>query len=109
MILEMKRIVIEIERRGVVPFEDGVGTRIDCLSGCIWITEWHSTDDIVLQAGESYVITKGGAAIVQALHGALVALQAPMPGFGTWMGWLRSCGLLPACGGHPIFSRPKAG
>jgi Protein of unknown function (DUF2917) len=60
MILDMKRVVIELEYRGIVPVEDAPGTRIDCLRGRIWITERGSTDDIVLEPGESYVISRGG-------------------------------------------------
>jgi hypothetical protein len=77
MILETKRVVIELEYRGIVPVEDAIGTRIDCLSGRIWITEQGCTDDIVLEAGESYEFSRGGVAVVQALREAFVALRAP--------------------------------
>lgn len=77
MILDMKRVVIELEYREIVPVEDAAGTRIDCLRGRIWITERGSTDDIVLEAGESYVTSRGGVAVVQALREALVGLRAP--------------------------------
>ena len=77
MILDLKRGVIELEYRGIVPVKDAVGTRIDCLRGRIWITEHGSIDDIVLEDGESYVISRGGIAVVQALRGALIGLRAP--------------------------------
>lgn len=77
MILDLKRAVIELEYRGIIPMENADGTRIDCLRGRIWITEWGSTDDIVLEAGQYYVIARGGVAVVQALREALVGLRAP--------------------------------
>jgi hypothetical protein len=77
MILDMERVVIELEYRGIVPVEGVAGTRIDCLRGRIWITERRSTDDIVLEAGESYVTSRSGVAVVQALREALVGLRAP--------------------------------
>ena len=77
MVLDMKRAVIGLEHRGVIPVEDAVGTRIDCLRGRIWITELGCTDDIVLEAGESYEIARVGVAVVQALHEAVVVLCAP--------------------------------
>jgi hypothetical protein len=77
VILDMKRVVIEFEYREIVPLEDAVGTRIDCLRGRIWITEWRSTDDIVLEPGQWYVISRGGVALVQALREALVRFRAP--------------------------------
>jgi hypothetical protein len=95
MILDMKQATIELEYRGIVPVEDAVGTRIDCLRGRIWITERGSTDDIVLEAGESYVTSRGGVAVVQALREALVGLRAPAvrpagAGLVTWLVRLRS-------------------
>jgi Protein of unknown function (DUF2917) len=77
MVFDLKQVVIELEYRGIVPVKDAVGTRIDCLRGRIWITEHRSTGDIVLEAGESYEISRGGIALVQALREALVALRAP--------------------------------
>ncbi len=77
MVFDLKQVVIELEYRGIVPVRNAVGTRIDCLRGRIWITEHRSTGDIVLEAGESYEISRGGVAIVQALREALVALRAP--------------------------------
>jgi len=77
MVFDLKQVVIELEYRGIVPVKDAVGTRIDCLRGRIWITEHRSTGDIVLEAGESYEISRGGIAVVQALREALVALRAP--------------------------------
>ena len=77
MVLDMKRAVIGLEQRGIAPVEDALGTRIDCLCGRIWITEPGCTDDIVLEAGESYEIARVGVAVVQALRDAVVVLCAP--------------------------------
>jgi Protein of unknown function (DUF2917) len=77
MILDMKRMVIEMQRRGIAPLNAGVGTCIECLRATIWITEHRSKDDIVLEAGESYVISREGLAVVQALQEALVGFRAP--------------------------------
>jgi hypothetical protein len=101
MILDMNRAVIEIEYRGIVPVEDAVGTRIDCVRGRLWITEWGSADDILLEAGASYVISGGGLAVVQALRESLVGLRAPalrQAGAGSkwaerlWSQWARRGG-----------------
>jgi Protein of unknown function (DUF2917) len=110
MIFDMKRVVIELEYRGIVPVKDAMGTRIDCLRGRIWITE-RGTDDVVLEAGQSYEVSRGGVAVVQALREALVALRAPAvpkaAGAGLaarverlWRAW-------PAggAGGHPAIAQ----
>jgi len=77
MVLDMKRAVIELEHREVIPVKDAVGTRIHCLRGRIWITELRCTEDIVLEASESYEIERVGVAVVQALRDAVVVLCAP--------------------------------
>ena len=77
MILDMKQVVVELGYRGIVPVENANGTRIDCLRGRLWITEHGSTDDVILEAGESYEISNHGVAVVQALRDALVAFRAP--------------------------------
>lgn len=105
MIFDMKQVVIEIEYRGIVPVEDAMGARIDCLRGRIWITERGCTDDIVLEAGQSCEISRGGVAVVQALREALVALRAPAvpqagAGVAAWVERLWSPWAARAAGGH---------
>lgn len=110
--LEMKRLVIELEHRGIVPIKDAAGARIDCLRGRIWITEHESTDDIVLEAGKSYQISRGGNVVVQALRKALVGLQAPAvpqagAGLAAWIEQLWSGRAVPDR--HPAIPQPAAG
>ncbi len=114
MIVDMKRMVIELEYRGIVPVEDAMGTRIDCLRGRIWITEHGCTDDIVLEAGQSYEISRGGVAVVQALREALVALRAPAVlqagvGLGARVERLWSPWAARAAGGHPVIAQTRSG
>lgn len=77
MIVGIKRVVIELGYREIVPVADALGTRINCLRGRIWITQHRSIDDVVLEAGESCEISRPGVALVHALADALVALHAP--------------------------------
>jgi Protein of unknown function (DUF2917) len=114
MIFDMNRAVIELEYRGIVPVEDAMGTRIDCLRGRIWITERGCAGDIVLEAGQSYEISRGSVAVVQALREALVAFCAPaVPQAGAglaarierlWSPWTAR-----AAGGHPAIAQPASG
>jgi len=76
MILNMMRAIIELDYRTVVPLENAKGAKVDCLRGCIWISEWGRRDDIVLDSGQSYVIGGGGVTLVQALRKALLELPA---------------------------------
>ena len=113
MIFDMRRMVIELEYRGIVAVEDAMGARIDCLRGRIWITE-RGCDDIVLEAGQSYDISRGGLAVVQALREALVALRAPtMPqagaGLAAQVEWLWRPWAARAVGGRPAIAQPGSG
>ena len=79
MVLNMNRVVMKLEYRGIIPVEVGMGSRIDCIRGSIWLTEQEGADDVVLDAGDSYAFSRGGVAVVQALREALVSLRAPVP------------------------------
>jgi Protein of unknown function (DUF2917) len=113
MILDMERVVIELAYREIVPVENAVGTRVDCLSGRIWITEQGCTDDIVLEAGESFELARGGVAVVQALREGFVAFRAPAVRQAEaalaarierlWSRWTARA----PCG-HPVIAEPGA-
>jgi len=79
MVLNMNRVVMELEYRGIIPVEVGMGSRIDCVRGSIWVTEQKGADDVVLNAGDFHEFSRGGVAVVQALREARVALRGPAP------------------------------
>lgn len=45
----------------------GVGARIVCTHGTLWITAEGCTDDIFLAPGEAYVITSAGLVLIEGL------------------------------------------
>lgn len=77
MVVNSKRLVIEVEKRGTARMKDVAGTRIDCVRGRIWITEQGLQDDHVLEAYESYTISRNGVTVVQALREAVIGIQSP--------------------------------
>jgi hypothetical protein len=77
MVVNTKRLVIELEKRGTARMKDVAGTRIDCVRGRIWITEQGLKDDHVLEADESYIISRNGVTVVQALRQAVVGIRSP--------------------------------
>ena len=48
--------------------EDGQGSRVLCISGCLWLTQQGSRRDIVLNAGDEFTVSHGGTTIVMALR-----------------------------------------
>jgi hypothetical protein len=85
MVVNTERLVIELKTRGTARMKDVAGTRIDCLRGRIWITEQGVKDDQVLDAGESYIISKGccrGTGLARGANRNRVACRASSWGYG---------------------------
>ena len=47
--------------------EDGQGSRVLCISGCLWLTQRGSPRDVVLNAGDEFTLSEDGTTIVMAL------------------------------------------
>jgi hypothetical protein len=62
----------------LLDIHDGEGSEVVCLEGAVWITQSNDRRDIVIEAGESFVLDKPGLALVCASAGpAAVAVEAP--------------------------------
>jgi hypothetical protein len=58
---------------------DGQGFRVECLEGSVWITQSNDPRDIVIAAGQSFVLDKPGLALVCAAAGpAVVAVEVSL-------------------------------
>jgi hypothetical protein len=75
--MNSKRIVVELERGGLLPLHDGAGATLACLDGDLWITQEHDGQDVLLRAGESLRLARNGRTVVQALKASRVAVEAP--------------------------------
>jgi hypothetical protein len=56
---------------------DAAGTRIACADGALWITQYTDARDIVLHAGQSFVVDRDTKVIVSALETSIVSIAAP--------------------------------
>jgi hypothetical protein len=64
----------------LLDINDGEGFTVECLDGAVWITQSNDPRDIVLGAGESFVLDKPGLALVCAAAGpAAVAVEVSLP------------------------------
>lgn len=66
---------------------DAQGTRIECLSGSLWITQEHDVRDVVLGPGEDLRLDRPGATLVHAFVPSLVLVfesQPAAPGMPAW-------------------------
>ncbi len=72
-----------LRAREVLDIRNGRGLVVRCLAGALWITQDGDTDDIVLKAGECFVLDRHGLALVSApLNPATVVVEQPSRGAG---------------------------
>jgi DUF2917 family protein len=70
----------------LLDISDGEGCTVSCLEGSAWITQSNDERDIVLNAGEAFVLDKPGLALVCAAAGPAavaveVSLLPPLPSY----------------------------
>jgi hypothetical protein len=63
---------ISLKARGVHRIANGRGLRITCFKGPVWVTQQGDERDIILAAGQSFVLDRKGAALVYALKDAAI-------------------------------------
>jgi DUF2917 family protein len=70
---------VRLDTGELLDINDGEGFTVECLEGAVWVTQSNDPRDIVLDAGESFVLDKPGLALVCAAAGpAVVAVEASM-------------------------------
>jgi hypothetical protein len=55
-----------LRAREVLDIRNGHGLVVRCLAGALWITQDGDTDDVVLKAGQCFVLDRRGLALVSA-------------------------------------------
>jgi hypothetical protein len=78
MLYPTSQVEISLPRRHMLRFRDGGGLMLRVLEGTLWITEERDTTDIVLEAGQSFVVKRRGQTLVSALKNARIAI-VPRP------------------------------
>jgi hypothetical protein len=68
---------IGIPGGSLLRIDNGAGVLVYVWEGELWVTEDGSQKDHVLQPGQSYLISRNGATVVQAFKRSLVSLSAP--------------------------------
>ena len=56
----------QLRAREVLDIRNGQGLAVRCLSGSLWITQDGDSDDVVLTAGQCFVLDRRGLALVSA-------------------------------------------
>lgn len=55
-----------LDAREVLHIHDGAGLAVKCVRGVLWITQSNDTDDIIVRAGETFVLDRDGLALISA-------------------------------------------
>jgi hypothetical protein len=74
MNLRVEAPVLSLEAGQFLSLDDACGTRIQSDEGTVWITEEGEPRDFVVGPGETYVVTRPGLTLVQAMVASRVAL-----------------------------------
>src|SRR5262252_5253535 len=70
---------VRLDTGQLLDIHDGEGGTVECLEGAVWITQSNDPRDIVLNAGQSFVLDKPGLALVCAAAGpATVAVAVSL-------------------------------
>jgi hypothetical protein len=75
-----------LDRDQLVTVRDGKGVRVCCLRGALWITQEQSTSDVLLEAGDSFVIDQPGLTLVMALRPSNLQVSEPRSAADLWAG-----------------------
>jgi Protein of unknown function (DUF2917) len=73
LVLETPRFALEPGQ--VVSLDDACGALIQPAGGRLWITEEGECKDFVVRPGETFVISRAGRTVVQAVEHAWVTLR----------------------------------
>ena len=69
MKLELKKGAVKLAPNQTLKVVDGLGSTVCAVEGSVWITEENQPNDIVLEPGACYRLSKRGVALVNSLGG----------------------------------------
>jgi hypothetical protein len=73
MRIELEPGALRLARGQTVRVIDALGSTVRCNEGSVWITEENVPKDVVLEAGASYRLSRGGLTLVHAFGDATLA------------------------------------
>jgi Protein of unknown function (DUF2917) len=70
-------VLIAFKARSVRRIANGLGLKVTCLRGQVWLTQSNDPRDIILTSGNSFVLDRPGIAVVFAFTDALTQVGEP--------------------------------
>jgi hypothetical protein len=59
-------LLVQINPRELLDIDDGCGLAVACVDGFVWITQSNDARDIVLKAGQTFILDRPGLALLAA-------------------------------------------
>ena len=78
MNIDIDRAALTLERNAVLAFDHARRARILCTYGALWITLDDDPRDIILAAGESFVVDRDARVLVTAVRPSSLLLLDPL-------------------------------
>ena len=66
-----------IPRGRTLRIQDGKGFDLEVVAGCLWITQDGDTEDTVLDAGETFRVSRNGVTLVHAFREVRLRIECP--------------------------------
>jgi len=70
---------IRLNTSELLDINDGEGFTVECLEGAVWLTQSNDPRDIVLNAGQCFVLDRPGLALICAAAGPATVAIAVSP------------------------------
>jgi DUF2917 family protein len=77
MITRPNFVRIALKARSVYRIANGLGLKVSCLRGQVWVTQSNDPRDIIVTGGNSFVLDRPGVAVVFAFTDALTLVGEP--------------------------------
>ena len=65
---------VRVGARSVHRIDDGKGLQVTVLGGVVWLTQAKDARDVILAAGQSFVLDRNGCAVAYALKEASIVI-----------------------------------
>lgn len=69
---------LTLEPRESMVLEHRTGVLVTCHTGCVWLTQYGDSRDVVLDAGQSHELVPASSTVLSSWRGAQISL-APAP------------------------------
>ena len=75
---DLQPTAIQLRKGEIHRIRNGLGQRIEALSGCLWVTIDNDLRDIFVSTGEGFSVDRGGDTLVSAMDDSRFVLLDPV-------------------------------